>query len=136
LDTLPLDYSLPPLALTLHEALLLRLALSSLSQLGATPFKQERESLLAKVQTLLPRRENENFEQFTQITIKPGQQQGSPAHCERAGRLARLAERRTATGPLVKQQGDLREERTSSPPRTCFLHRTTFTQITDSTSIA
>jgi predicted DNA-binding transcriptional regulator YafY len=50
----------------LHEALLLRLALSSLSQLGATPFKQERESLLAKIQTLLPRRENENFEQFTQ----------------------------------------------------------------------
>ncbi|HEX4714109.1 MAG TPA: hypothetical protein VH164_04185, partial [Ktedonobacteraceae bacterium] len=97
--------------------LLLRLALSSLSQLGATPFKQERESLLAKVQTLLPRRENENFEQFTQITIKPGQQH-------------------TATGPLVKQQGDLREERTSSPPRTCFLHRTTSTQITDSTSIA
>ena len=64
--TLPSDYSLPPLALTLHEALLLRLALSSLSQLGATPFKQERESLLAKVQTLLPRRENENLEQFAQ----------------------------------------------------------------------
>src|SRR5215471_15301963 len=52
--TLPPDYSLPPLALTLHEALLLRLALSSLSQLSATPFKQERESLLAKIQTLLP----------------------------------------------------------------------------------
>ncbi len=48
--TLPPDYSLPPLALTLHEALLLRLALSSLSQLGETPFKQERESLLAKIQ--------------------------------------------------------------------------------------
>lgn len=64
--TLPPDYSLPPLALTLHEALLLRLALSSLSQLGATPFKQARESLLAKVQTLLPRHEHENLEQFTQ----------------------------------------------------------------------
>ncbi len=64
--TLPSDYSLPPLALTLHEALLLRLALSSLSQLGAIPFKQERESLLAKIQTLLPRREKENLEQFTQ----------------------------------------------------------------------
>jgi predicted DNA-binding transcriptional regulator YafY len=64
--TLPSDYSLPPLALTLHEALLLRLALSSLSQLGATPFKQECESLLAKVQTLLPRSENENLEQFAQ----------------------------------------------------------------------
>lgn len=64
--TLPPDYSLPPLALTLHEALLLRLALSSLAQLGATPYKQERESLLAKVQTLLPRRASENLEQFTQ----------------------------------------------------------------------
>ncbi|GCE20753.1 helix-turn-helix transcriptional regulator [Dictyobacter kobayashii] len=64
--TLPADYSLPPLALTLHEALLLRLALSGLSQLGETPFKQERETLLAKVQTLLPRRESEHLEQFTQ----------------------------------------------------------------------
>jgi predicted DNA-binding transcriptional regulator YafY len=64
--TLPSDYSLPPLALTLREALLLRLALSSLSQLGAIPFKQACESLLAKVQTLLPRHEGENLEQFTQ----------------------------------------------------------------------
>ncbi|MHB8598676.1 MAG: helix-turn-helix transcriptional regulator [Ktedonobacteraceae bacterium] len=64
--SLPPDYSLPPLALTLHEALLLRLALSSLSQLGETPFKRERESLLAKVQTLLPRRERENLDQFEQ----------------------------------------------------------------------
>jgi predicted DNA-binding transcriptional regulator YafY len=57
---------LPPLALTLHEALLLRLALSSLSQLSETPFKQERVSLLAKVQTLLPRRESENLDQLEQ----------------------------------------------------------------------
>ncbi|HEX7735825.1 MAG TPA: WYL domain-containing protein [Ktedonobacteraceae bacterium] len=64
--SLPPDYSLPPLALTLHEALLLRLALSSLAQLGAIPFTQERESLLAKVQTLLPRRESENLEHLTQ----------------------------------------------------------------------
>lgn len=64
--TLPPDYSLPPLALTLHEALLLRLALSSLSQLSETPFKQERESLLAKVQTLLPRRERGNLDQLEQ----------------------------------------------------------------------
>jgi predicted DNA-binding transcriptional regulator YafY len=57
---------LPPLALTLHEALLLRLALSSLSQLSETPFKRERESLLAKVQTLLPRRESEDLDQIQQ----------------------------------------------------------------------
>ncbi len=63
--TLPPDYSLPPLALTLHEALLLRLALSSLSQLSETPFRQERESLLTKVQALLPRRESEALDQLT-----------------------------------------------------------------------
>ena len=63
--SLPPDYTLPPLALTLHEALLLRLALSSLSQLSATPFKQERESLLAKIQTLVPQREREHLEQLT-----------------------------------------------------------------------
>jgi predicted DNA-binding transcriptional regulator YafY len=64
--SLPADYSLPPLALTLHEALLLRLALSSVSQLSETPFKQERESLLAKVQTLLPRHAHEQLDQLTQ----------------------------------------------------------------------
>ncbi len=58
------DYSLPPLALTLHEALLLRLALSSLSQLSETPFKQERESLLAKVQALLARHQTEKLDQL------------------------------------------------------------------------
>ena len=52
--TLMPDYSLAPLQLTLREALLLRLALSSVSQLADTPFKQERESLLAKMQALIP----------------------------------------------------------------------------------
>jgi predicted DNA-binding transcriptional regulator YafY len=69
--SLPSDYFLPPLALTLHEVLLLRLALSSLSQLNETPFKQERESLLAKVQTLLARHEGENLDQLQQ-TISVG----------------------------------------------------------------
>ncbi len=64
--SLPSDYSLPALALTLHEALLLRLALSSLSQLGETPFRQECESLLAKVQTLLPQQESEHLNQLQQ----------------------------------------------------------------------
>jgi predicted DNA-binding transcriptional regulator YafY len=52
--------------LTLHEAFLLRLALSGLSQLTETPFKQERESLLDKVETLLPRRQSEALDQLTQ----------------------------------------------------------------------
>jgi predicted DNA-binding transcriptional regulator YafY len=63
--SLPPDYTLLPLALTLHEALLLHLALSSLSQLSTTPFKHERESLLAKIQTLLPQRESEPLKQLT-----------------------------------------------------------------------
>lgn len=67
--SLPADYSLPPLALTLHEALLLRLALSSLSQLSTTPFQQERETLLAKIQTLLPQREREHLEQLTNTLV-------------------------------------------------------------------
>lgn len=53
--TLPQDYSLPPLALTLHEALLLRLALGGLARLAETPYDDERESLLAKIETLIPR---------------------------------------------------------------------------------
>lgn len=64
--TLPPDYSLPPLALTQNEALLLLLAVSSVEKLSETPFKQERESLLAKIQTLLPRSETTRLAQLTQ----------------------------------------------------------------------
>jgi predicted DNA-binding transcriptional regulator YafY len=60
------DYSLTPLQLTLREALLLRLALSSVSQLADTPFKQERESLLAKMQALIPERHHQDTEQLLQ----------------------------------------------------------------------
>lgn len=63
---LPPDYSLPPLALTQNEALLLLLALSSVEKLSETPFKQERESLLAKIQTLLPRSETTRLAQLKQ----------------------------------------------------------------------
>src|SRR5438477_12708159 len=51
--TLMPDYSLAPLQLTARETLLLRVALSSVSQLADMPFKQERDSLLAKIQVLL-----------------------------------------------------------------------------------
>lgn len=60
------DYSLTPLQLTARETLLLRLALSSISQLADTPFKQERESLLAKIQALLPARHQQDTEQLLQ----------------------------------------------------------------------
>lgn len=60
------DYSLAPLQLTLREALLLRLALSSVSQLADTPFKQERESLLAKMQALIPAQHQHDTEHLLQ----------------------------------------------------------------------
>jgi predicted DNA-binding transcriptional regulator YafY len=58
--TLMPDYSLAPLQLTLRETLLLRLALSSVSQLADTPFKAERESLLAKMQALMPAQQQQH----------------------------------------------------------------------------
>ena len=64
--TLMPDYSLAPLQLTMREALLLRLALSSVSQLADTPFKQERESLLAKMQALIPPRHQQDTEHLMQ----------------------------------------------------------------------
>ncbi|HJT58269.1 MAG TPA: YafY family protein, partial [Ktedonobacteraceae bacterium] len=64
--TLMPDYSLAPLQLTLREALLLRLALSSVSQLSDTPFKQERESLLAKMQALIPAQHQQDTEHLLQ----------------------------------------------------------------------
>jgi len=60
------DYSMTPLQLTARETLLLRLALSSVSQLADTPFKQERESLLAKIQALIPARHQQDTEQLLQ----------------------------------------------------------------------
>lgn len=60
------DYTLAPLQLTLRETLLLRLALSSVSQLADTPFKQERESLLAKIQALIPMQHHHDTEALLQ----------------------------------------------------------------------
>ncbi len=64
--TLMPDYSLAPLQLTLREAILLRLALSSVSQLADTPFKQERESLLAKMQALIPAQQEDDADRVLQ----------------------------------------------------------------------
>lgn len=60
------DYSLAPLQLTARETLLLRLALSSVSQLADTPFKQERESLLAKIRALIPMQHYDDTEELLQ----------------------------------------------------------------------
>ena len=64
--TLMPDYSVAPLQLTSRETLLLRLALSSVSQLADTPFKRERESLLAKMQALIPARHQQDTEHLMQ----------------------------------------------------------------------
>jgi predicted DNA-binding transcriptional regulator YafY len=64
--TLMPNYSLTPLQLTFHETLLFRLALSSISQLAETPFQQERESLLAKIQALIPAQHHQETEQWLQ----------------------------------------------------------------------
>ncbi|WP_376793939.1 helix-turn-helix transcriptional regulator [Thermogemmatispora sp.] len=52
--SLPADYRLAPLPLSLHEALLLRLALSNFLQSRSLPFKEVRASLWAKIGALLP----------------------------------------------------------------------------------
>ena len=64
--TLMPDYSLAPLQLTLRETLLLRLALGSISQLADAPFKQERESLHAKIRVLIPARQQQDTEHLLQ----------------------------------------------------------------------
>ena len=48
--TLPPDYALRPLALTLHEATLLRLALGSVAGLAATPFAGARETVIMAIE--------------------------------------------------------------------------------------
>lgn len=64
--TLMPGYAVAPLSLTFRETLLLRLALSSVSQLSDTPFKQERESLLAKMQALIPAQHQHDTEPLLQ----------------------------------------------------------------------
>ncbi|MGB8344903.1 MAG: YafY family protein [Ktedonobacteraceae bacterium] len=64
--TLMPGYAVAPLSLTFRETLLLRLALSSVSQLSDTPFKQERESLLAKMQALMPAQHQRDTEPLLQ----------------------------------------------------------------------
>lgn len=64
--TLMPGYAVAPLSLTFRETFLLRLALSSVSQLSDTPFKQERESLLAKMQALIPAQHQHDTEPLLQ----------------------------------------------------------------------
>jgi predicted DNA-binding transcriptional regulator YafY len=96
--SLPDDYSLPLLALTLHEAILLRLALSSLAQLGTTPFERERTSLLDKAETLLPRHERARLAEFAEtLAVDLPAQPHSTPFLDRLLESARREEWVTAT---------------------------------------
>ena len=52
--SLPSEYTLSPLQLTWKEMLLLMMALSGLSRMADAPFAAERNSLLSKIDALLP----------------------------------------------------------------------------------
>src|SRR5579862_4073656 len=52
--SLPQDYTLQPLALSWKEAALLTLALGTISKLNDAPFAAERQSLLAKIDAVMP----------------------------------------------------------------------------------
>ena len=58
------EYSIAPLQLTWREAMLLILALSSLSKMSDTPFSAERASLFVKVSNLIPARHKEQVQSY------------------------------------------------------------------------
>jgi predicted DNA-binding transcriptional regulator YafY len=60
--SLPSSYRLTPLPLTSNEAFLLLLALGSINRLADVPFRQERASLAAKLQSLLPPQQRPDVE--------------------------------------------------------------------------
>jgi predicted DNA-binding transcriptional regulator YafY len=58
------EYSIAPLQLTWREAMLLMLALSSLSKMSDSPFSDERASLFAKVASLIPTHHREQVNTY------------------------------------------------------------------------
>jgi predicted DNA-binding transcriptional regulator YafY len=54
--SLPKDYALTPLPLTVHESILMLFALSGLDRLSDAPFATARETLKAKLRSLIPAR--------------------------------------------------------------------------------
>lgn len=60
--SLPTNYQLAPLPLSVQEAFLLLLAIDSISRLSDTPFAPQRASLLAKLRAVLPSEHLPNVE--------------------------------------------------------------------------
>ncbi|HLK57368.1 MAG TPA: YafY family protein [Chthonomonadaceae bacterium] len=74
--SLPSDYTLPPLPLSLREAVLMLLSLNTLDSLADTPFAPERASLLAKLRVLLPAGQRAEAERWMQtLAIEVPQRQ-------------------------------------------------------------
>jgi predicted DNA-binding transcriptional regulator YafY len=65
--SLPSDYSLAPLPLTVGEKFLLLLTLSAITKLSDAHFMPERASLLAKLRALLPQQPPPNVEQLLTV---------------------------------------------------------------------
>jgi predicted DNA-binding transcriptional regulator YafY len=78
--SLPSSYRLTPLPLTSNEAFLLLLALGSINRLADTPFREERASLAAKLQSILPQEQRPEVERMlaTVAVDVPERAQRSP----------------------------------------------------------
>lgn len=78
--SLPSSYRLAPLPLTSNEAFLLLLALGAINRLADTPFREERASLAAKLQALLPHEQRPEVERMlaTVAVDVPERDQRSP----------------------------------------------------------
>jgi predicted DNA-binding transcriptional regulator YafY len=78
--SLPSSYRLTPLPLTSNEAFLLLLALGSINRLADTPFREERASLAAKLQAVLPQAQRPEVERMlaTVAVDVPERAQRSP----------------------------------------------------------
>src|SRR5438105_4952664 len=62
--SLPSDYAIPPLPLSLREAVLMLLSLNALDSLADTPYAPERASLLTKLKAVLPARQRTEAEDW------------------------------------------------------------------------
>ncbi len=58
------EYGIQPLELSMHEALLLRMALDGLSKMSDSPFSAERRSLAAKLRPLIPHKHLERLDEL------------------------------------------------------------------------
>ncbi|HEY0069490.1 MAG TPA: WYL domain-containing protein [Chloroflexia bacterium] len=78
--SLPSSYRLTPLPLTSNEAFLLLLALGFINRLADTPFREERASLAAKLQAILPQAQRPEVERMlaTVAVDVPERAQRSP----------------------------------------------------------